>query len=272
MARIAQVLSERPEAVFDLSINELASAAETSAATVTRFCQLLGYAGYPALRVSVAADVGRSKASDLWARGASRVFDPDDSSSEIIRDLLAAQLDVLQTAVDLLDVKAMERAAEAILKSRHVDIYGVGGSGHAARDLQLRLYSMGINAHAFTELHFGLTSAALLTGDCVAVALSSSGVTIDTLDMISLARRRGAFTIGMTTDPLSPVAQAVEAHIQTAPSREYFSHRGLAALSGQLFATELLYLLVARGDHDRAEKAVSLADSALAARRVRTAE
>ena len=52
--RVAQVVLDEPRLVLELPIVELAERAGTSAATVTRFCRQIGYAGYPALRMSVA--------------------------------------------------------------------------------------------------------------------------------------------------------------------------------------------------------------------------
>lgn len=267
MARIAQFLTENPEAVLNLSINELAARASTSAATVTRFCQLLGYAGYPTLRMSAAADLGRSSSAESWTREAGQTFDPDNSATQIVRDLLGAQLSVLQTAVDLLDVEAVDRVATSISGSPHVDVYGVGGSGVMAVSLQQRLYRVGVNAHVWTEAHLGLASAALLHEGCVAIALSNSGQTSETLELISLARERGAFTVALTSDPLSPVAEAAEVHIQTCPSGTFLNPGELAAQSAQQFVINLLYLLVARCDHDRAERALSLTSSAVLAHR-----
>jgi DNA-binding MurR/RpiR family transcriptional regulator len=263
MLRIAQFLTTNPQAVLDLPVDELAVAAQTSAATVTRFCQLLGYSGYRALRISAAADAGRSTLVEPWTREAGQMFDPRDSPADIVRNLLAARLSVLQAAVDLLDVAAVERVAKAARLSRHIDIYGVGGSGMAAVSLQRSLYRIGLNAHAWTEVHLGLASAALLDRQCLAVALSNSGKTRETAEMVSLARKRGALSVALTSDPLSLVAQAAEVHIQTSPSDDYLQPGELAAQAGQLFAIHALYMLAARDDPGRAERALSLTAAAV---------
>ena len=57
--------SANPQAPLTLSIGDLAERAGTSAATVTRFCRMIGYSGYVELRVGIATDVGRSTV-DRW--------------------------------------------------------------------------------------------------------------------------------------------------------------------------------------------------------------
>jgi DNA-binding MurR/RpiR family transcriptional regulator len=267
MARIAHLLLDKPEAVLSLSISELAAAADTSAATVTRFCQQLGYSGYPALRMSAAADVGRSTAAEAWIREAGATFEPAASPEDIARNLLAAQFKALQMAADLLDVGAVQRVAAAVNRARHVDIYGVGGSGVGAVGLQQRLYRIGVNAHVWTDVHLGLASAALMDPRCVAIALSSSGQTRETLELVALARKQGAFTAALTSDPQSPVARAAEVHLQTSASGHLVDPGQLAANSVEMFVLNLLYVLVAQGEYERADRALRLTAEAVVGRR-----
>src|SRR3954463_2327179 len=88
MAKIAAVLIDDPKAPLSLSITELAGRAGTSAASVTRFCRTIGYAGYSQLRVSIAEDVGRGGAKQAWIADIGRSFGPEDPPDEIWRSLL----------------------------------------------------------------------------------------------------------------------------------------------------------------------------------------
>jgi glucosamine--fructose-6-phosphate aminotransferase (isomerizing) len=71
------------------------------------------------------------------------------------------------------------------------------------------------------------------------VALSQSGATPDVVEYVQLARRRGAFTVGITNDVDSPLAAAAEAVLPLAAGDE----RAIAATktyTGQLAALTLL--------------------------------
>src|SRR5687768_3688087 len=46
IARVAEYILKNPQAPLTLSIGDLAEEAGTAAATVTRFCRMIGYAGY----------------------------------------------------------------------------------------------------------------------------------------------------------------------------------------------------------------------------------
>src|SRR5690606_10038521 len=62
LRRIAETIRERPNLVLDSTINELAAECGTSVASVVRFCQAIGMAGYAQLRVALATELGKESA------------------------------------------------------------------------------------------------------------------------------------------------------------------------------------------------------------------
>ena len=204
--RSARSCSRTPSLPLRLSITELAERAGTSPATVTRFCRAIGYTGYPALRVGAAAEQGRSSAHETWDSDIGRAFHPGDTATEMMRTLVNAHTVALTSTSERLDPALVGRVADAVAQSTHVDIYGIGGSAGMAVELQARLYRIGINAHAWSEVHVGLTSAALLGDSSVAIAFSNTGRTEETIEMLALAKSSGAYAVAVTSDPASPMA------------------------------------------------------------------
>ncbi|MBO0871026.1 MAG: MurR/RpiR family transcriptional regulator [Micromonosporaceae bacterium] len=264
MAKIGQLLVDNPTLPLDLSITELAERAGTSAATVTRFCRLIGYSGYLPLRVAAAADHGRSSAQPTWEHFIGRTFDPTQPPADVLRALLTVHVDALRSTADLIDLVLLQRVAAAIATSRHTDIYGIGGSGLVAMAIQERLYRIGINAHAWTEVHLGLTSSALLDEETVAIAISNTGRTNETIEMLALAASRGAFTVALSSDPGSPLAEVADVHVSNYAPGEYLQPEDFAAQHAQLFVFDLLYLLVAQHNYDRTTTNLALTAAAVA--------
>lgn len=262
MAKIATLLLEQPTAPLELSITELASRAGTSPATVTRFCRLIGYSGYVPLRVGVAADVGRGDVHASWHTDIGRAFDPEDSSREVLHALLHAHTRSVQATASSIDLEQMDRIATAVAGCRHLDIYGIGGSGFMADELQSRLYRIGINVHAWSEVHSGLASASIQDKSSVAIGISNTGRTRETIQMLSQANSSGAYTVALTNSPDSPLAAVAHEHVVAAAPEEYLQPDDLSAKHSQLFLLDLLYLLVAQRDFSRTT--TKLAASAMA--------
>ena len=267
MAKIAAVLSDDPKAPLSLSITELAERAGTSAASVTRFCRMIGYGGYAPLRVSIAEDVGRGGAQAAWIADIGRSFGPADPPEEIRRALLNTHVLSLQTAAGLLDLPTAIRVADAIVKARHLDVYGVGGSALTALETEARLYRIGINVHTWAEVHNGLTSAAILDPQCVAIGISNTGRTDETIQMLSLAKASGAYTVAITGNPDSPLARVADDVLIAAAPDGYLQPADLSARHCQLFVVDLLYLLVAQSNFDRTTRLLAASAAAVAPRR-----
>ena len=262
MARVADYLLHNPQAPLTLSIGELAERAGTSAATVTRFCRTIGYSGYVELRVSSATDVGRSTTLDSWATGIGRTFGPDDSPEELLRILIGSHTRMLREATSAIDLAVMTEVSRRIALSTHVDIYGVGGSAMLADELQGRLYRIGVKTYAWAEVHTGLTSAAIQDERTVAIGISTTGRTDETIQMLAEAGRAGALTVAISNNPTSPLAELADLSIVTSIHEQFLQPDDLSAKHGQLLVLDLLYLLVAQEDFDRSS--AKLAASALA--------
>lgn len=251
MEKIAQLLLENPELPVNLSIAELAERAEVSAPTITRFCKLIGYGGYVQLRVGAAADLGRSVGQDGLAGEPGAMVHSGMSDQELLRTFLATHIQALQASGDLVDMPEFRIAASLIAASSHVDVYGVGGSSSVANGLAERLYQIGINARAWSDLHLGIMSASWLDETAVAIGVSASGTTSETVDMLAMAKSTGAKTIAITSDPLSPVVGSADVVIRTAPGDDYLDLGTLTSSHTQVFAADLLYLLVSWIDPER---------------------
>jgi DNA-binding MurR/RpiR family transcriptional regulator len=248
MARIAEMVLHDPRAPLDLSITDLASRAGASPATVTRFCRLLGYSGYVQFRVALASDLGHRDAYESWRTDVGREFDPQDAPSDLLRSLLAAHTRALEATSANVDLDGLTHIAKRIWASPHLDIYGVGGSAAIAQELQGRLYRIGVNAHAWGEVHAGLASAAILPDDAVVVAISTKGRTHEIIELVERATDSGAFTVAITSDRQSPLARVADSCIVSATVSEQLQPDDMSAKVSQLFLLDLLYLLIAQQD------------------------
>jgi DNA-binding MurR/RpiR family transcriptional regulator len=249
MKKIAALVIDDPAALLELGITDVASRAGTSAATVSRFCRLLGYSGYVQFRVGLASELGRDDAYASWRTDIGREFDPRDPPNQLLRALRGAQERALDQTAELIDLSAVARIAEAIWTCDHLDIYGVVGSAAMASELQGRLYRIGVNAHAWGEVHQGLASAAILSDRSVAIGISNSGRTNETIEMREVAKSSGAFTVAITGNPDAPLAMTADACLVNATATVFPQPDDLLAKHSQLLVLDLLHLLVAQRDY-----------------------
>ncbi|GAA4434088.1 MurR/RpiR family transcriptional regulator [Georgenia halophila] len=268
MAKLAEVLLEDPTAPLELSITELAQRAGTSPATVTRFCRQLGYPGYVQFRVGVATDSGRVDADDeAWRSEMGRTLDPRDPPEEVLHTLLNAHVRSLRATSSVLDLQLCTLVAQRIAQARHLDIYGTGGSAAMASEMQSRLYRIGVNAHAWGDVHAGLASASIQDERTTAVGISHSGSTKETFEMLARAKAADAFTVAITSRSASPLAQLADVCLLASVPEQYLHPADLSAKHSQLFVLDLLYLLVAQHDYGATVERIAASADAVSGHR-----
>lgn len=262
MRKIGEVVLEDPTAPMRLSITELAQRAGTSPATVTRFCRYLGYDGYIQFRVAAAADVGRAPQRIEIGRA----FGADDNPGEVLRTLLSGQVRSLEATAQVLDPAQCVTIARALVQCRQLDLYGTGGSGIVAKEVQHRYFRIGINAHVWSDVHLGLASAAMRGPADVAIGISHSGTTTETIDMVKRARAHGAMTVAVTGDARSPLATVAQYSLAAAVPDRFLHPSDIIAHHAQLFVLDFLYLLVIAQDYSGAVGKLEVSAAAVADR------
>jgi DNA-binding MurR/RpiR family transcriptional regulator len=263
LQRVAEQVLTNPAAASRATIVELAERSGTSPATVTRFCRALGFDGYADLRLGIAAESGLARSAG-WTVDIGREIQPSDPLDRVLAQIMAADTRAMHDTASLLDLREVERAAAAIAQASRVDLYGASGSALVGAEMQFSLHRIGVAAWAWTDVHNGLASSALLKPGDVAIGISHSGQTRETIEMIAEAGSHGATTVALTSFPRSPLAELADIVLLTATQATTFRPDALSARHPQLVVLDLLYIAVAQRTHERAHASFRLTAQAVA--------
>lgn len=267
LQRVGEQVLSAPAVVARATILETAERSGTSAATVTRFCHALGLPGYSDLRLAMAEETGRSSAVAGWEIDIGREIMPTDSLERVLNMITTADIRAIQETAAGLDLAEVDKAADAISRAGRVEVYGIGGSALVAGEMQLCLHRIGIPTWSWSDVHSGLTSAALLTPDDVAIAVSHSGATYETVEMLSTAGSKGTTTVALTSFPNSPLAEVADIVLTTAIHETTFRPDALAARHPQLIVLDLIYVAVAQRRYDTTGEALRATAEAVSGHR-----
>jgi DNA-binding MurR/RpiR family transcriptional regulator len=269
LRRVAEQVLTDPAGASRATIVELAERSGTSPATITRFCRALGFEGYADLRLAIAGETGRAARSAGWAIDIGREIEPNDPLERVLGQIMAADTQAMRDTAAMTDLTEVERAADAIAAANRVDIYGASGSALVGAEMQFSLHRIGVAAWSWPDVHNGLASAALLREGDVALGISHSGQTRETIEMIAEAGSRGAITVALTSFPRSPLADVADIVLLTATQATTFRPDALSARHPQLVLLDLLYIAVAQRTHDRSHAAFQRTAQAVAGHRLR---
>jgi DNA-binding MurR/RpiR family transcriptional regulator len=246
MRQVAEHVLADTGGAANLTVTELALASGVSETTVIRFCKAIGFAGYPQLRLALATEAGHARGARRDERVVGSDIGPGDDLARVIEKVAFADARAVEETAVQLDVAVLERIVDALVQARRVDLYGVGASAFVALDFQQKLLRIGRVAFAWSDTHAALTSAALLCPEDVAIGISHTGVTTDTIEALAQARSRGAMTVALTNFPRSPIARTAEYVLTTAARETTFRSGAMASRLAQLTVVDCLFVGVAQ--------------------------
>ncbi|HTJ37352.1 MAG TPA: MurR/RpiR family transcriptional regulator [Dactylosporangium sp.] len=265
--RVADVILVDPAAATELSISALARQGTTSESTVMRLCRALGLERFPELRLALARAAIREEARYGPESQLSSDIGRTDSIEDIVRKIGFSDARAIEETTSTLDIDALSQAVDAVARARRIDLYGIGASGFVCQDLHQKLHRIGLFASAWPDPHAALTSAALLTSDDVAVGISHTGTTIDTVEPLRVAAERGATTIAITNFGSSAIAEHADLVLTTAARETTFRSGATASRIAQLAVVDCLFVAVAQRSYDKTMQALGNTYAAIRDRR-----
>jgi DNA-binding MurR/RpiR family transcriptional regulator len=219
--QIGVYVLEHSREVLRLPTDQLAREIGVSQGTLSNFSQALGYSGFKAFRLDLAAEVNTPFHLDqsTIARG--------DTLQTIASKAISANVDALLTTLRSLEMSDMEKTIEAVQQARRIDLYANGISSSVALDAFNRFLTLGLSVSWLPDIAHQLASASLLTAQDVALAFSYAGETRATVKAMSLAHQQGATTIAITSNPHSSLAHYADIKLVVTPREPTTFHRNL---------------------------------------------
>lgn len=258
--RTADFVLQNPLDTATMTIEGLAARSSTSTATVTRFVRGLGYGGYSEFRAALSAALKLAMAPVDSLAGARAEA---GSTFATVVTTLKDQAANLAETISTLDEDVCSRTVDALLQARRIFIVGSGASHHVAAYLEegLALYLDASVIFASSRVgpeHAIRHMMSAGPGD-LTLAISMPRYSRGTVELTSLAKKRGAMVIAFTDAPTSPLARLADMTL-FAPAR----NRLLPNSPSATFAlADAVITAVARKRPDAVEALKELSESLL---------
>jgi DNA-binding MurR/RpiR family transcriptional regulator len=256
MQKVAQFILNWPQETINLTINDLSTRIGVSDATIVRFAQTLGYPGFHALRLRLAEDIVSPMAivhEDLM---------PDDRPTTAVQKAMTLGLRSLEDTIRILDMPRLEAAIQAICNARQIVLFASGNSIPIAMDLNFRLTKIGLQSHSAIDPTMQEMQASLLGSEDVAVGISHTGSSKDTVYALDVAQQHEARTICITNHTESPLTRHSNICLFTASRVSHFRQERLESNLSMLALTEALFVGVCIERSDATVQAVLKVDRA----------
>lgn len=233
--KIAQYILSNPVAVQYMSISTLAEECGIADATISRYCQKLGFSGYSELKLEL-AKAGYQNEQSAEDSGA-----PKDQFTDICETLSKNNIEAIIHTLNMLDEESIKQAVDYIGHAKRVYCFGQGGSMVLAMEAWARFITVTPSFQCIQDSHMQAMTAALLTSEDVIIYFSYSGATRDILDVLKAAHERQAKIILVSHFAKSPASPFADVVLLCSSKETPLQTGSVAAKISQLYIIDVLF-------------------------------
>lgn len=202
--KVAEYVLERPYEVAVCSGSELGERTGTSESTVIRFSYSMGFTGYPALQKAIREELYTPESSfSSYQEDKLTIGD----ASPIYEKVMECDQRAIAETARVIDPAQFDRAVRELLTAENVLVLGLRASYPASSWLALMLGLVRDNVHVMNPLAGDpVQSMVQVNSNSTLVVFSFHRYLKETLEITALAKKRGAFVIGISDSQSAPVS------------------------------------------------------------------
>ncbi len=244
------VLSNKTGAQY-MSISELAYECGVAEATITRFCRRLNLPGYGAFKLALAKAVAEEQGGSITApEDRTGEISAQDSITEMARKLCGTESAAIAQSLSLLNPSAVKKAVDLFWNADRVLCIGQGGSMLMAMEFAHLFSTVSTRFTSVQDIHMQFSAVALMNPGDVLVFFCYSGSTKEIVELMGLAKARGASVILVTRFSRSPGAAQSDVVLQCGSNEGPLQLGSVSASVAQLFVMDVLFNEYVRRDPD----------------------
>lgn len=239
--KLADFILDNANLLRDYSSQQLADAVGTSQSSVVKFCQKLGYKGYPDLKLAVSEAV--ITASTL-NRDSPELNPVQSDLFTLVEQLQFSLHSHLRGILDVNDEKLLLDAANSVNQADKILISGFGASNIVAQDLQFRLLQLGKLAILHSDPSLVAQMASTLNSNSVMLLISESGQEPDLLKLARYAKHKNIPLISLTSYKTNALSMAATTALYALSGDENERINPILVQLAQQHLCHILYLLL----------------------------
>lgn len=253
--KAADYILDHLEEARELPLDQLAKRARVSQPTVLRMVRALGFGGYRDFRYQLVSELARNLSeADLTTRPLyGYTLRPGERLEDIPGNMVAMAERMLEETLKNLSIRTYKKIVEVLRGARLIDIYSVENSEVTAQDFLAKLLYLGFSCRHFSDHYYQRISAGSLTDQDVAVGISYSGSSRDTVDVMRTAKKAGATTVVLTNFKDSPISRYADYLICTSQEQLFYGD-SIFSRTSQLLIVDMIYMGIIASDYDHYAK------------------
>lgn len=236
--KVADHIIRNPKDVLFMSISDLAEACGVGDTSVFRFCKTMSLSGYQEFKMVVSLSINDAE------EGAGRLdgdIEVDDSFEQVAKKVLNTNINALTETYSLVNNDSFEQVQEWLFAARRICFFGVGASMLTAMKAMNKFMRIEPKVYCVQDVHMQSMVASMMSEEDLAIVISYSGATKDTVQVAKLARGVGAKVVCITRFAKSILTSYSDVILLCGANEGPLQGGSTSAEISQLFLIDLLY-------------------------------
>ncbi|MEK4239289.1 MurR/RpiR family transcriptional regulator [Paenibacillus sp. FSL H7-0737] len=236
--KVADYVLENTRSVVYMSITDLADACDVGESSIFRFCKSLSYKGYQEFKIALAHSI---TVENEIPQLTDQIL-MDDTTEAVASKVLTTNVSALNETYNLIDIQKINEAIDYMINAERVSFFGVGSSLITAMEAKIKFMRITNKTECLMDSHLQMMSAALMSNRDVAVIISYSGSTKDSIEVAKKAKERGAKVVSITRFEKSPLTSYSDLTLLCGANEGPLQGGSLSAKISQLYLLDILYV------------------------------
>lgn len=228
-----------------LSMTLISKEVSVSQPTIMRFVKAIGYNSFKEFKYELLKNQKSNNVDILYGY----TLGKEELIKDIPSNIVARTITMLEDSLKSISIKNYENAIKAIHNSNHISIFAVENSLSVANDLMIKLIYLGKQVILYDDGYLQSINASNLNSNNLAIGISYSGNSKETVDALKIAYEKGAFTIAIVNFENTMLTQYANIVLSTSNDQLMYGD-AIFSRTVQTALVDMLYMGVIKSDYD----------------------
>jgi RpiR family transcriptional regulator, murPQ operon repressor len=229
-----------PESAANMGIVEMSQKTYTSTSTVIRVCKKLGIDSFIDFRIQLSADLGEYIDHSLVLKYQAPI-EPQDTLVNIINKVTSNNVRAIIDVKRFNSIEILENVVGMMNAARQIDFFGSGVSNLICQDAMMKALRLGIRSTAYSYYSEMAMLAKTTTVDHLAIIVSYTGQTEDTLRVAKYLQRGNVPSVSITGHKNNPLIDLCSVNLYIDSIESIYRIGGMRSRLSCLHLLDLLF-------------------------------
>lgn len=245
---IANYILNNMEEILTLTSAEMGNNIGVSQSSVIKFIKKIGFNKFGEFKIQLTKELENIKQNKDKIH--SEIY-LDDSLEDISFKVFNETIKVMEDTLKIIDHKYFEKIIDIIKTSKKILLVGSGMSSIVAKDLEIKLIKIRIDALHYESSHMQLMKLATMDKEDLIIAISHRGETEDVIDVIKKANKKGIKVLSITSIEKNTVANLSDFNLKVISEETNFRSSAISSRMAQLILNDIIFLRLTQIDYEK---------------------